>query len=359
MSQMRANRTRVVLRGCRTALVALVGLGGVGACGGDSKTPRPDELPAEVPPVDNGGKLANCDAEAAYDIEWVETWETGSGAWYTNNDICEPCNDLETDLDTWGRMQTCLSHANDAVNSESPDAGASVDPDDVDDVKAALANCPEDPGIDLKSETLRTDVSEKLSDLEATIADAQAEMKACRPPCEASQTPSFFLDVVPSTRIIGGHRCDSQYALNVDTVRLEQWGLTVGKQYSLGAPKDLTSFEGILFWARRGPKAPSDVKVALADPYTEERAVDENGKSFCVFDAPYDDPAEACDKFGKRVTLTEDWQLFVVPFKEMRQDGFGKVAPLLELDEVLGISFDTRPGDHDLWIDDVGFYRKQ
>ncbi len=209
-------------------------------------------------------------------------------------------------------------------------------------------------------EHLHDDIKARIAEYTSRQEKAALAMASCRPPCEASQTPSFFLDVTAASLIVNGPRCDSRFALNVDSVPLVQWGLTVGKQYALTAPKDVTEFEGILFWARRGPNAPSALKVSLADPNTEERALREDGTQPCTYDAPYDDSSEACDKFGKRVRLTEDWQLFVVPFKEMRQDGFGKVAPLLHLDAILGISFDTRPGDHDLWIDDVGFYtRKQ
>ncbi len=97
--------------------LALVALLVTNSCGGTAKTERAELAPQGQTEVDRGGSPAECASEDEYDVEWVETWETGSGACYTNNDICEPCNDLETEIDTLGRMQSCFTAMQTAVTA--------------------------------------------------------------------------------------------------------------------------------------------------------------------------------------------------------------------------------------------------
>jgi hypothetical protein len=64
------------------------------------------------------------------------------------------------------------------------------------------------------------------------------------------------------------------------------------------------------------------------------------------------------DSFGKTLVLTTEWKQYVIPFAEMKQRGYGDVAPSFDTTHVLALDFGFQgPARFDLWIDDVSFYR--
>ena len=63
-----------------------------------------------------------------------------------------------------------------------------------------------------------------------------------------------------------------------------------------------------------------------------------------------------CDKFGSYATLTTTWQLFLLPFSEMRQGGWGRQQPQLDTSGIFSIEVDYTQGSWNFWIDDIAFY---
>ena len=58
------------------------------------------------------------------------------------------------------------------------------------------------------------------------------------------------------------------------------------------------------------------------------------------------------------VQLTEDWAYYTIPFNEMRQGGYGKVAEVgLDLTSAYSITLGWGPGNVDFFLDNVSFYR--
>jgi hypothetical protein len=92
-------------------------------------------------------------------------------------------------------------------------------------------------------------------------------------------------------------------------------------------------------------------------PYAYQNGV---SGSFC-FDPATETPApstEQCGDFWTRtVDLSTDWHFYMVPFTDMRQQGWAKKSEFLDLHSVSVVRFTWDIGNIDYWIDDVSFYR--
>jgi hypothetical protein len=67
---------------------------------------------------------------------------------------------------------------------------------------------------------------------------------------------------------------------------------------------------------------------------------------------------EICgDHFQTPVRLSTEWQFFMIPFKGMRQQGYGRESPGLETDQISIVRLTFDGGWIDYYIDDVRFYR--
>ncbi len=73
---------------------------------------------------------------------------------------------------------------------------------------------------------------------------------------------------------------------------------------------------------------------------------------------PPDGPDSCGDGWAKGVALSTDWQLYKVPFTELRQEGFGKEFSYLDLSKITLVRFTWSQGWVDVWLDDVRFYRQ-
>jgi hypothetical protein len=73
---------------------------------------------------------------------------------------------------------------------------------------------------------------------------------------------------------------------------------------------------------------------------------------------PPDGPQRCGDGWAKGVALTADWQFFKIPFTELRQEGYGKPFPNLDLSAITLVRFTWTQGWVDVWLDDVRFYRQ-
>jgi hypothetical protein len=116
---------------------------------------------------------------------------------------------------------------------------------------------------------------------------------------------------------------------------------------------DLSLWDGVFVWARVGPNSASEIKVRVADKESDDKG--------CVCN-PYtnqNDSSSGCDKFSSFVGLDEDFRVYFAPFDEMQQGGWGMRVPRLDTSGLFSFGIEFGRGSWDLWIDDVGFYRRR
>jgi len=69
---------------------------------------------------------------------------------------------------------------------------------------------------------------------------------------------------------------------------------------------------------------------------------------------------ERCnDGFLAGTLLTTDWQRYFIKFSDLRQGMIDKRSSGIDLSMVETLVFAFPGGDMDVWLDDVGFYRKK
>ena len=79
---------------------------------------------------------------------------------------------------------------------------------------------------------------------------------------------------------------------------------------------------------------------------------------FNADDPPPPSRQERCnDGFTSTLQLTGDWLFYTVPFSDMRQGGYGKVAPEFDLKSVYSVTLGWGPGNMDFYIDNVSLYK--
>jgi hypothetical protein len=371
------------------------------ACGGTSETERgAGPVTEHAPEPDHGGRPADCSAEDGLDFWWIEDFETGAATgWYTNTDVCKTCNDADGDLSDLNRPLGCLlgEGFSEAELSSDPDglSGTLVhrlreeDPEQAIDtwnslrwirriatgpgtceVRQVLENAGFDTD-DLSAEEQLDAAADLLLELTKRRNALIGVWESCGlSECLASQTPTFLDKPLPAEQIKGKNggirpRCASHWAMHIEThVTLQDFGGTFGRSFSTEKPLDLRgdpdkpeeTWDGVAFWARSAPGTRNVLKVSVPESHTDEK-YEVNGKPVCYFDSFEDDTTQACDKHGSWVTVTEDWKLYKLPFREMRQAGWGKPAAFFDLSRVTGLGIEYAAGRWDLWFDDIGFYR--
>jgi hypothetical protein len=219
-------------------------------------------------------------------------------------------------------------------------------------------------------------------------------------------TSNIVQGTVPTTHIEGGGRCGTGLsamhlvAKNLSTcvsglTQMQGFGATLSMTFNTtpsgfsAAVYDATAWEGISFWIRKGAQPSRGSFVALVrDRYTGPPVpgVLPDNQAYCASSPAYycgtasmpcvsadggtyttpngtlmpviPDSAR-CDPFGNVVPLTSEWRFVKLPFATMKQGGAGKPSPLGRLDTsaLLGIVVLFPPGDWDMWLDDVSFYR--
>ncbi len=73
---------------------------------------------------------------------------------------------------------------------------------------------------------------------------------------------------------------------------------------------------------------------------------------------PPDRDEQCLDGWASAVTVSTDWKYYTVPFSQLRQGGFGKVAPYFNLKAIDTIAFTIIVGWADFYVDNVSFYRR-
>jgi hypothetical protein len=272
----------------------------------DSRTGRPQTLASVPAQPDPGSGPFLCSVADGLELRSIEDFELGAAGagWFTNNNVCESCQPII---------------------------------DDLNDVVAQLAAFPADQTLLAKRGSLLD------------------ELAPCRTACQASQQPSIFDKPLPAERIPWGARCGSFWALHARTAQLTGWGGNLAVRFT--PPFDAHDYKGIALWGRVAPGSRNSLRVELADRYTDDKFLLPDGTSACNATATLDSLPTGCDRFGGYAVLDADWRLFLIPFVELRQAGWGKRAPGLDLAALRTLSFTWGPGTWDIWIDDVAFYR--
>lgn len=109
-------------------------------------------------------------------------------------------------------------------------------------------------------------------------------------------------------------------------------------------PYDASKYGGVSFWAKKGPGSVAKVRLKVPDNNT-----DPDG-GVC---------SECFNDFGLDLTLTENWQKFVIPFSAMKQQkGWGKPRKSeIDAKTIYGLQFQVNvlAQPYDIWVDEIQF----
>jgi hypothetical protein len=166
------------------------------------------------------------------------------------------------------------------------------------------------------------------------------------------QEPPDDIYPIPTEELPSKSRCQSVYAIHVRAGGLADWGGGVGMKL-VDRPTDASQFDGVAFWARKGPTSFPALRLNVSDVHTHEEG------GVCDPKAPDKDPKRCGDAFGGYVSLSQSWQLFTIDFAEMRQGGWGMRAPSFDLTRLYALSFQYQAGNWDIFIDDVSFFKRK
>lgn len=112
-------------------------------------------------------------------------------------------------------------------------------------------------------------------------------------------------------------------------------------------PYDASRYEGITFYARRGAAATAQARVKLPDGNTDPEG------QVC---------SDCYNDYGVTLVVGEQWQRFVLPFRDMKQaPNWGAPRrPHIDSKRLIAINWEVNtPGaDFDLWVDDLAFICK-
>ena len=107
---------------------------------------------------------------------------------------------------------------------------------------------------------------------------------------------------------------------------------------------DASQYGGISFWAKAGPGSVSSFRLKVPDAFTDP---DGGNCSECFND------------FGMEITLTQEWQHYIVPFGALKQlPGWGKPKKMgVDKSQLYGIQFQVNEKGKafDIWIDQLRF----
>lgn len=324
----RAKRQAGVAAAITRATVTCV----ITACGGSTEDPRE---PAADDPVTPGyltaparpGRPPICESRGDIESQLIEDFEFGAaGGWYLSNDVCSTCQDI--------------------INAAD-----------------ALRNTPLPPPVSAQAEARRDAELRQLSD----------SLDSCELVClSVLETPNYF-DNPPVAEPIPGGRCESRYAMHIKGGPFLEWGGNMGFSFSppvnvsdteavdpvTGAARPGQNWHGISFWARLGDTGGNNtLRVEVGEKHTDQEYVGPDGNPICTPNTTEANSEYGCDKFGYIALLRSEWQQFLVPFAEMRQQGWGMRADYFDLTALTSLAFFYPQGTWDFWVDDLRFYRR-
>jgi hypothetical protein len=168
----------------------------------------------------------------------------------------------------------------------------------------------------------------------------------CGDPSDALSTGSVSISGAPTTNTCNVTHCNEPYPAYADQ-----------------NPQPLpTSLPGTTAGADASPgKLKGTDPQFYGKPCTPHVFRSGTQSSFC-FDPEHDPPpAEGDQQCGDHWTspihLTTEWQLYLVPFTSMYQQGWAKRWPSFDLSSISVVRLTWDAGWADYWIDDLRFYR--
>lgn len=157
---------------------------------------------------------------------------------------------------------------------------------------------------------------------------------------EAGKTGGVF-------RMTPGGAQGTQYAARMTGTVGSGNRVYVGMGFNFVDPKsayDASKYEGIRFWAKRGPGSATTVRLKVPDA-----ATDPDGK-ICT---------ECYNDFGMELTLKEEWDDYVIPFSVLKQErSWGSPhTDKIDSSKLYGVQFQfNQPGQSfDMWLDEIEF----
>lgn len=148
------------------------------------------------------------------------------------------------------------------------------------------------------------------------------------------------------TMSLGGAN-GSQYAARMHGTVGADEGAFAGLGFNFTEPQvgfDASKYEGISFFARRGPDSTGSVRLKLPDRNTFPAAGE------CT---------ECFNDFGADLELSDEWQHYVFRFEQLAQlPGWGAPRPArVDASTLYGLQFQVTGAGNtfDVWIDDVAF----
>lgn len=141
-------------------------------------------------------------------------------------------------------------------------------------------------------------------------------------------------------------RAGSHYAARSHGGGFQKWGAGIGFELYNQKAYDLSSYAGIVFWARRAADAAATLRFALTDAATAPRG----GQCH-----DYADYSSCSDYFGSDLSLTTDFRRYSFSWSDLTQEGWGDPQPAsVDTHHVYGVRFQAGPRvDFDFWIDDI------
>ena len=113
------------------------------------------------------------------------------------------------------------------------------------------------------------------------------------------------------------------------------------------ATYDASKYEGVTFFAKRGPNSTGKVRLKIPDKYTDPEG------GVC---------SECFNDFGVDLNLSEQWTRYVLPFRDLKQlEGWGAPRkPHIDPTTLFGMQWQVNvPGaDYDMFVDNVAFICK-
>lgn len=280
------------------------------ACGGNNDDPRPEpaglcgaiELSGQDDP---GSGPVDCAALEGYELQLIDDFETGAATgWYVNNDRT-------------------------ALQLPAPEA------DPVPGQRIPGGRCSDVPG--LGSDYAIHILSGNLSEFGGVFGRNMRRQLDADPcpitPCLGRTPPPPSLGPCGVGQATPGQQ-------------------DVATECTTGA--DASEWEGIVLWARKGPGSGSGVRIQVSDPRTD----DSNQACVCNPFTNQNDTSDGCDKFGTYINVDHTWRAYFVPFSGMQQGGWGLASPALDTSGLFSVTVQFGRGAWDLWLDDIGFYRR-
>jgi hypothetical protein len=154
------------------------------------------------------------------------------------------------------------------------------------------------------------------------------------------------------TELTGAPAALGMYAMHITATGFTGWGSGLGVDFRAGKKQyDGSKLSGVRFWARVGEGKNKQHRIQLVDATTDALG----GKCNPAANAP--DGEKCDDHFGKDLVLTTSWTLYVVPFTELGQVGFGTSAEALDKEHLYGLQVTAKPKlNVDLWIDQIELF---